>query len=217
MKSSFRNAIRLLIAAGLSISVHAAEVPATDPGSADAGSARAALAQRLQSISSFAARFTQEIQGAHGQVLERSTGEIRLLRPSFRWEVDAPFPQIIVTEGDELKVYDPDLEQLTIRPLEDALEDTPVSLLTRDDVVLGDRFVVTYAEADAFVIVPSGSDALYAEIRLVFAEFGLAELSILDHLGQYTRVRFEEAPPGTVIHSDDFRLDVPPGTDVIGG
>ena len=178
------------------------------------------LADRLAAVAEFAATFTQEIQGAQGHVLERSSGHVLLLRPMFKWVVDDPYPQIIVTEGDVLKVYDPDLEQLTIRPLADALTDTPVALLTQEDVVLGDSFSVirvTDLDGESFVIIPRSDDSLYAEIRLRFSAHALASLEILDHLGQFTNIRFEVEPRATVLQSSDFSLEVPPGTDVIGG
>lgn len=217
--------VSLLSLSVLSVSGQAAapdEVPLDD---------RALLSQRLDNLTEFAATFTQEIQGARGQVIERSTGYVRLKRPLFKWVVDDPYPQIIVTEGDMLKVYDPDLEQLTIRPLAEALKDTPISLLTQDDVVLGDTFSVvmiagadgevdengTAMESATFVITPRSDDTLYAEIRLHFSNDVLTRLAIVDHLGQYTEIRFEVEPQTTVIQSSDFELDVPPGTDVIGG
>lgn len=200
-------------------SVHSDEQAAeTSPGGADDDRVR--LAARLDRLATFAATFTQEIQGANGQLLERSSGRVLLQRPLFKWEVDEPFPQVIVTDGDVLKVYDPDLEQLTIRPLDNALEDTPVSLLTRDDVVLSDRFDVTRYEEEAgetFLIVPTSADALYAEIRLSFTDERLVLLNILDQLGQFTQIHFEPDADAAVLQSSDFQLDVPPGTDVIGG
>jgi outer membrane lipoprotein carrier protein len=192
------------------------------------------LSARLAAMDHFAASFNQAIAGNRGQILEQSTGYVLLMRPHFKWVVDDPYPQVIVTEGDVLKVYDPDLEQLTLRPLDEALKDTPVSLLTQENVDLGKDFLVlrvpevgsgdsaeTGATADessteTFVLSPLGTDTLFAEIRLAFSDLGLASLGILDHLGQYTEIRFE-AEPDRVIQSADFELEVPPETDVIGG
>jgi outer membrane lipoprotein carrier protein len=174
------------------------------------------LSARLKAMHRFAGRFTQAIAGGRGQVLEESTGYVLLDRPNFKWVVDDPYPQIIITEGGMLKVYDPDLEQLTIRPLAEALKDTPVSLLTQEDVVLGGDYLVMQTEVDAYIIAPLSADTLFAEIRLTFTELGLSTLGILDHLGQYTEIRFEP-DPDRVIQSSDFELEVPPETDVIGG
>jgi outer membrane lipoprotein carrier protein len=182
--------------------------------------ARQDLSERLDTLAEFAADFSQEIRGAQGQVLERSSGQIFLLRPQFKWVVDQPYPQVIVTEGDVLKVYDPDLEQLIIRPLSEALADTPVSLLTQQGVVLGDEFQVLEIVDEAgasYILSPNSPDSLYAEIRLHFSSDTLVAMAILDHLGQFTEIFFTPAADSAVLQSGEFQLSVPPGTDVIGG
>ena len=114
-----------------------------------------ALARRLDSLDGFAAHFHQVIAGARGQILEQSSGHVLLKRPNFKWVVDDPYPQIIVADGQLLKVYDPDLEQLTVRPLSEALADTPVALLTRSDVALDESFHI-------IALPPAGTDAAAA-------------------------------------------------------
>lgn len=187
----------------------------SDPFAAD----REALARRLQETAVYSASFTQSVFGVRGEVLEQSEGYVRLQRPQFKWVVDDPYPQVLVTEGDQLKLYDPDLEQLTIRPLEEALKDTPVSLLTRDAVAIGDSFNVMQindADGESFVIEPTAEDTLYREILLHFDGRGLIGLDILDHLGQRTEIRFD--PDGApAAGAGEFTLTVPPDTDVIGG
>ncbi len=181
---------------------------------------RQKLAGRLREMAVYSAAFTQDVFGSRGEILERSEGQVRLQRPDFKWVVDDPYPQVIVIQGDQLKVYDPDLEQLTLRPLDEALADTPVSLLTRDDVILGDRFRVARTvdeSGESFVIEPASEETLYKEIRLHFDAAGLSGLDILDHLGQRTQIRFAPDPSVSVIESAEFALEVPPGTDVIGG
>jgi outer membrane lipoprotein carrier protein len=181
---------------------------------------RAALVERLQTTDVYAADFTQSVYGMRGEVLERSEGYVRLQRPKFKWVVNDPYPQVLVTEGDRLKLYDPDLEQLTIRPLDEALKDTPVSLLTQEAVVLGDNFNVMQiadGEVQSFVIEPTAADTLYREILLHFGAAGLTGLDILDHLGQRTEIRFVPSRGVDAIDPGEFILQVPPGTDVIGG
>ncbi len=181
---------------------------------------RQKLTARLQEMAIYSAAFTQDVFGARGEVIERSAGQVLLQRPDFKWTVDDPYPQVILIDADQMQVYDPDLEQLTLRPLDEALADTPVSLLTRDDVILGDRFHVARIADEAgetFVIEPVSEETLYREIRLHFDAEGLSGLDILDHLGQKTQIRFAPVANVSVIESAEFVLEVPPGTDVIGG
>jgi outer membrane lipoprotein carrier protein len=192
-------------------SEEATTVPDEDPA------VRAELSQALHELDGLAAGFRQQISDAQGRIVETSTGQVRLARPDFRWEVNDPFPQIILTDGDSLKIYDPDLEQLTIRPLQNALQDTPLALLTRNNVVLGNRFAVFRAGESSFDLKPTSPDALFANIQLTFDADRLTRLVISDHLGQQTQIEFEQFLPSSVIQSSDFILDVPPETDVIGG
>lgn len=193
--------------------------PAAEPAAGPFAADRQALEARLQALESYAADFTQTVYGVRGEVLEQSQGRVRLQRPNFRWEVDDPYPQVLLASGDELQLYDPDLEQLTVRPLDEALTDTPVALLTRDAVALTEDFQVmrlSDPEGEAFVIEPSADETLYREIVLHFQDQALTGLDILDHLGQRTEIRFRPDPDA---HMDaaTFALEIPPGTDVVGG
>ncbi|MDA1075435.1 MAG: outer membrane lipoprotein chaperone LolA [Proteobacteria bacterium] len=175
------------------------------------------LAAALERMDGLAADFEQQIRDSRGQVMEQSTGQVRLKKPDFRWDVNEPFPQTIVTDGDQLKIYDPDLEQLTIRSLSEALEDTPLALLTNEKVVLGDSFAVFDLGDGVFELVPTSPDALFANIRLSFDAQRLTNLTIRDHLDQVTEIQFLRFKDRSVIRSSDFKLEVPPETDVIGG
>lgn len=212
------NKIFYTLCAGLLLSLPALATAGGDDADPFAQD-RQALTERLQTVAEFTADFTQTVFGVRGEVLETSEGYVRLQRPRFKWVVKDPYPQVLVTEGEQLKLYDPDLEQLTLRPLEEALQDTPVSLLTRDGVELTDDFHVMRlgdGAGDSFVIEPTADDTLYREILLHFDQTGLTGLDILDHLGQRTEIRFQ-ADPDAEMDDETFTLEVPPGTDVIGG
>lgn len=183
-------------------------------GSAAWADAREELNARLAAMEYLAADFTQQVHGPRGEVIEQSRGIVRLLRPQFRWEVIDPYPQVIVTEDGQLKIYDPDLEQVTVRPLDEALVDTPLALLTQDAVELGADYAIEQLSPNSFLLHPSGIDALFDEIVLEFGSQGLQAMVIRDHLGQSTDIRFDNFGERSMIQSSDFTLDVPPGTDV---
>ena len=182
------------------------------PGWADA---RDELSLRLNNLHHLAADFTQRLEDAEGGLIEESTGWVRLQSPNFRWEVTEPYAQVLVATQDELRVYDPDLEQMTVRPLTDVLRDTPLALLTQGTVVLGEGYDVEQFDNDRFRVRARSSDALFDELELIFGKpGGLLGLGIRDHLGQRTSIRFHRFQDASVIQSADFQLDVPPGTDV---
>lgn len=180
------------------------------PAWADAG---AELLGRIDALGHLAADFTQDQYGPSGELLEQATGQVRLLRPKFRWEVTSPYPQVIVADADELSVYDPDLEQVVVRPIDEALADTPLALLTRSTLALNADYQVSRLGEGAFSLRPRSDDALIAEVVLAFAGDQLQELIIRDSLGHRTDIAFSRFQDASVIESADFTLDLPLGVE----
>ncbi|HQY53918.1 MAG TPA: outer membrane lipoprotein chaperone LolA, partial [Dokdonella sp.] len=88
----------------LAIPVHAADT---------ARSRLEAFSGRIHTIS---AHFEQSVIGARGNRGEASTGTLALKAPrQFRWHTTAPFEQLIVADGNRVWIYDPDLEQVSVR------------------------------------------------------------------------------------------------------
>lgn len=197
-------------------------------GSAFAESEDAAtdLEQLLASIETFAAEFEQVVANSYGEVLQTSSGRMRLQRPGrLRWEVDDPYPQLLVADGESLWVYDPDLEQATVQPLAEAIEGTPAVFLLDVGGSATAQFHVRRADAEGagesrFVLTPRDPGAVLREATLSFAQSAGAVVPsgivVVDHLNQYTRIAFREAALNAVLDSSLFEFEVPTGIDVIG-
>ena len=100
------------------------------PGAAAGDGAEARIDGWLAANESLRARFTQTVFDEGGFRLNESHGTVAFRRPyRFRWNYEAPEPQIIVADGERLWWYDIDLQQVTVRPVDAALEGTPASLL----------------------------------------------------------------------------------------
>ena len=78
-----------------------AAAPGSLPDQPTAEQARASLRNRLAAMDRFHAHFSQFIEGARGEVIEESTGEVLMQRPLLRWEVDEPYPQTIVADAEQ--------------------------------------------------------------------------------------------------------------------
>jgi outer membrane lipoprotein carrier protein len=180
------------------------------------------LKARLDGMDGITSSFVQEIDDGRGRVVEESTGELHLKKPNFRWAVEEPYPQVIVAEGAEVQIYDPDLEQLTEKTIGNSIEEAPMTLLTNPDLDLSEHFAVERvgeegAELDHYVLTPRSEESLFASLELVFVDEALYSLIIHDHAGQRTRVEFVNFRTNQVIQSEVFQLDLPPGTDVVRG
>ena len=59
----------------------------------------------------------------------------------FKLSYDYPFNELIVSNGEELYIYDEELDQLDIHPVENLLKETPIGLLTLNRQDLKDSFI----------------------------------------------------------------------------
>lgn len=181
------------------------------------------LARLLDGMATLSAQFEQTVTNRFGDVLQVATGRMHLKRPMrLRWELDEPYPQLVVTNGEVLTVYDPDLEQVTVQPLAEALSGSPAVFLTGTVADLRRNFTVVAAEApeaggSRFELTPVDPNAVYGELALTFAaDGGLASIDIADHLEQLTRVTFTTRELNPVLESALFEFTIPTGVDVIG-
>ena len=122
---SFPGALVRASTAGLALL--AALLAAASPGAATAADTRNRAEERidgwLAAHESLRARFLQTVFDEAGARLDESRGTVAFRRPyRFRWDYEAPEPQIIVADGENLWWYDADLEQVTVRPVDAALE-----------------------------------------------------------------------------------------------
>ena len=181
------------------------------------------LGALLQPLAALEADFEQVVTNAAGQALETATGRMTLLRPGrLRWEVRTPWPQLVLADGASLWVHEPDLEQVTVRPLAGALEGTPAMLLLEAPGSLAGLFAVSDDGDAGFRLQPQDERSLYRALHLAFDSARPGALSvprsltIEDHMGRTTKVRFRNATTATTLPPELFEFEIPPGTDVIG-
>jgi outer membrane lipoprotein carrier protein len=180
-----------------------------------------ALRELLRPVSTLTAQFTQTVRGAHLEVLQSGEGTLSVQRPGkFRWETNAPYPQLIVATGEQVYVYDEDLAQVQVRPLAEAFAGTPARVLAGDVDALAEEFDVARIEPNAdpsFRLSPRADGAPYRELRLSFAGKLIRQIEVVDSLGQLTQVELRDVRINQPIDASQFLFDIPSGVDVIGG
>jgi outer membrane lipoprotein carrier protein len=178
------------------------------------------LAERLEAVDVLQADFTQTVIGPRYEVMQNATGQLTVARPDrFKWVMQAPYSQLIVTAGDALYVYDPDLDQVNVMNLAEALDGTPALVLagTLDDIRAHfEVFHLPDGELDQFLLTPLSSSSLYAELRMGFAGNRLVNMEIRDSLGQRTEVKLTSVTLNGPIDASEFEFQIPEGADVIG-
>lgn len=164
--------------------------------------------------------FEQYVHGVEGELVEFATGRFIMQRPKFRWVVDDPYPQIIVSDGELLKVFDPDLEQVTERELAQALEGTPLGILNRPDGRLQDEFQLLShdqrGKVEYFMLAPLKPHTKAQRVEIWLEAQSLKRLDVLDEFGGRLRLEFKSAAKSAQ-PVEPFVLKVPPGTEVLQG
>jgi outer membrane lipoprotein carrier protein len=191
------------------------------PALAVASAGREAIARFSTDLRSLDGRFAQQVFDANGASTDRSSGRISLKAPrQFRWEYQHPYPQLIVADGDHLWLYDPDLEQVTVRVQSYEEQSSPLAALI-DPGELDRQFVVGEGgQANGLTWVDlkarKPEESAVQSAKLGFDATGLASMVFEDQLGQRTEVRFSAWKRNGALPADLFRFTPPEGVDVVG-
>jgi outer membrane lipoprotein carrier protein len=187
--------------------------------SADDASVAARLEQVLAGLSSVRAEFSQELHPADGGAVEHAKGTFYLRRPGrFRWDYIDP-KQTIVCDGERLWLYDPDLEQVTVKRVREALAATPAMLLS-GQTRIADHYRVrdggTFGGLTIAVLTPKASASDFREIRLGLVGNDLRSLEFVDRLNARTRIELSHVERNAALKDGLFVFQPPAGVDVIG-
>ncbi len=179
---------------------------------------------RLQSFISgtrtLSAQFTQIVTDRTGRKVQESQGSLYLSRPGkFRWVYSKPYSQIVVGDGSRLWLYDQDLEQVTVRKLDQALGESPAALLAGSNEVerlftfrdVGQADGLTWLEA-----TPRSKEGSFEAVRMGFRGNDIVAMEVRDGFGQVTRLHFSNIRRNPTLPAELFRFTPPKGVDVIG-
>ncbi len=180
-------------------------------------------AERLNTLlmraNTMSADFSQMTLSSNGANLQEATGSLVLKRPGmFRWHTDAPAEQLLVSDGEQIWLYDPDLEQVTIQTMDKRLTHTPALLLSGDVSALEENFDITVVESgnvSEFLLTPKVNDTLFDNLRLSFLDGKMNDMQLSDAVGQRTNIVFQDVKLNEGVSQSQFTFDIPPGVDVI--
>ena len=185
-----------------------------------AGPARERLDAFSKGLHSLTGRFSQTLVSANGDAGKTSTGTLSLQAPrQFRWETLAPYKQTIVADGSRVWLYDPDLEQVTVRKQSSEEAQSPLTVLTDLSQMDKDFKVTEQGEHEGLVwlrLQSTSKDPQFDFADLGFDAGGLARMNFKDQLGNTTQIQFAGWQKNGPVAADVFSFVPPQGTDVIG-
>ncbi len=175
--------------------------------------------QKLEPIASFSAYFEQSVYAEDGVEIQQSSGSFQVARPGkVRWFSEAPFEQLIVADGESLWIFDPDLEQVSIRSFQKDIEKTPAVLFVGDLVSLSESYQVVISSSEGtetFYLYPRDSDSLYTRVSMSFRGELPLVMTLEDTLGQRTEIRFHQQQLNVEIDPAEFTFVPPPDVDIL--
>ncbi|MDR1934475.1 MAG: outer membrane lipoprotein chaperone LolA [Candidatus Accumulibacter sp.] len=174
----------------------------------------------LDTTTTLSADFAQIVVAKNGRRPQRSAGTMLIWRPGkFRWQIDEPYSQLLVGDGERVWMYDPDLRQATVSRMDAALGSTPAALLVGTDT-LEKNFELRELEAreglEWVEAQPRSPDGGFEKLHLGFDGEELKAMELYDNFGQTTSLLFSNPRRNQPLPDALFRFAPPAGVDVIG-
>ena len=189
-------------------------------GSAQAADPEQRLKQALKNMDNLTAEFKQTLRDEDKKIVAQSRGTLALQRPGrFSWIYTDPFEQQIIADGNELWIYDVELDQVTVKPMDEGLSSAPIMILMKQADVseqfrvneIGQRKYLYWIELE-----PRAADLEYTHIYLGLEDDSVRAMELRDQFGQSTQIVFENLRIGVVHNPATFKFIPPPGVDVYG-
>jgi len=210
MNERRRAALALLLAACVAAPLRAADTTPLDG--------------YLQGLSTWSADFTQSAVDAGGKPAAGGHGKLLIVRPGkFRWESTPEGAdegaQLLVADGRNLWFLDRDLDQATVKPLAEALPQSPAMLLAGGADLRGAFSVQADGRRDGLDwvrVTPKDAASDFREARFGFKGRELARLAVIDKLGQRSTLVFSNVKRNAPVDPAATQFVLPPGVDLIG-
>jgi len=156
------------------------------------------------------------------KVLRKSQGHFIFERPGkFVWETKKPFEQKVIANGQQLLLWDKDLNQLTTRPAGQALASSPAAILFGTTTV-EDHFDLIPGEEKGGIqwleLKPKAgkvkSDLPYSRIGVGMVNGLPVGLELYDNFGTVVLINLSKIQTNISLGSDTFKFTPPSGADV---
>ena len=192
---------------------------------AAAGLAQASALEQFKSFvaASKSARgeFTQHQvkKNANSKASAPSSGTFVFARPGkFIWTYTKPYDQVLQADGEQLYIYDKDLNQVTVKKLGDALGSSPAAILFGSND-LEKNFTLSEAAArdglEWLDAKPKAKDTAFEQISIGLRNGTPEAMELRDAFGQTSVLAFKKFEKNPSLGAQQFKFEMPKGADVI--
>ena len=173
------------------------------------------LNAKLASVKLFSAHFEQTVFDIEGKKLQQSSGDMLVSRPDrFRWDTKQPDENLIVSDGSDVWLFDPFVEQVSVMRLSTAVENTPFLLITSSDPKLWSHYEIL-KEGDSFTVTSRQKNQRIESLRIVFdGKSQITRFEVNEAQGQRSEFQLTQFNQNPAIQADTFSFKVPDGVTI---
>ncbi|HZV99798.1 MAG TPA: outer membrane lipoprotein chaperone LolA [Methylophilaceae bacterium] len=173
----------------------------------------------FQNTNSIRAHFHQTVLDNQGRKIQEVDGTMQLQRPGkFRWDYNKPYVQQIVGDGEKVWLFDPELNQVTVRSLGKALGTSPAALLAGNKEMEKNFVLKDEGRQDDLewvLATPKDKESGFEQVFLGFKNDVLQEMELHDSFGHMTIIEFSKLERNPKLAQQLFKFIPPAGADVV--
>ena len=178
----------------------------------------------VNNVSSMSSEFSQVVLDKKGSKLQDVEGVMLFKRPNkFRWDYLKPYQNQIISDGDQLYMYDQDLRQVSINSIAKVGGSTPLLIIAGKNIEK--YFTLKNIESQAgdessqnikwVEAIPKEEGAGFSKVMLGLTENKLSVMKIVDAFEHITTISFRNAKYNVSLSDNDFLFKLPNGVDVV--
>ena len=155
-------------------------------------------------------------------IARSSSGKLILSRPDkFILEYTSPAEQKYISNGKTIWIYDVELEQVSIKVLDEGIGDSPALLLSSNSNVykhyeVSDVKLKTPDNYQWVQLLAKKEEMTFERVLLAFKGSTLMQMTMHDSFGQITDLKFSNIQVNKPFSYRQFNFVAPEGVDVIG-
>lgn len=172
----------------------------------------------LNKNESFQGNFNQIVFDNQGQIIEEANGKVIFKKPHFfKWIYKKPHQNQIISDGEIIYIYDPDLSQVIMSQFSQSNSNNPSLIFFQKNIEKFFKVTTKSIDGELWYRCQSLSDdADYESLELKFDSQGkVLAMNIIDRLKNKILVNFEDIQKNVKINEATFLFNVPENVEII--
>lgn len=173
---------------------------------------------KLKKFNSFEAEFTQSVYDEEKDLIQEGVGKLSFKKPNlFKWVYFSPHKNQIISDGDLVYIYDPDLSQVIISNLKKIDSVTPATIFAQDN--LKDFYNVQLIKINNqnwYRCKAKNIENNFQQIDISFDKKDIInEMQIIDGMKNLINIKYRNVILNRSIDDAYFLFNIPENTDII--